>query len=308
MEKNPEIETGNYDFGARMYDSRIGRWWAVDPLSKKYPQMSPYCFVANNPIVAIDYDGRDYIVVIDMENRTITIKAAIVVSTSDEWPTGGLNEQEILDRVHAAANYIEEYNNAGMVFDTDTDLQLDVKFDIYVLTQGEYENGGKEKIDNEYGGYVNQAILTRSSDELQQWGAKDGASDLRSYDKFHIAPLAEGEVDPWIKDIEKATPIYGILNILGSFRNDYDLSNFDGENQEFTKGSTNIAIRAADVDFILHQTKDSEIDIDEDRSNMQRFKHITIPKSDVYTPSQPLNNSVKGGEKKIKGSVTHKRA
>lgn len=36
----------------------MSRWLSTDPLAAKYPSMSPYIFVANNPINAIDPDGR----------------------------------------------------------------------------------------------------------------------------------------------------------------------------------------------------------------------------------------------------------
>lgn len=47
-----------YDFGARIYDARIGHFVSVDPLQKMYPSLSPYSFVDNNPIRLIDADGR----------------------------------------------------------------------------------------------------------------------------------------------------------------------------------------------------------------------------------------------------------
>jgi RHS repeat-associated protein len=34
------------------------RWLSVDPLAQKYPQFSPYVYVANNPIKNIDPDGK----------------------------------------------------------------------------------------------------------------------------------------------------------------------------------------------------------------------------------------------------------
>jgi RHS repeat-associated protein len=48
------------DFGWRMYDPQIGRWMVPDPKSDKYNQFTPYCYVANMPMNAIDPDGRDF--------------------------------------------------------------------------------------------------------------------------------------------------------------------------------------------------------------------------------------------------------
>lgn len=41
-----------------MYDPAIGRWNAVDPLAEAYSSWSSYVYVQNNPINAIDPDGR----------------------------------------------------------------------------------------------------------------------------------------------------------------------------------------------------------------------------------------------------------
>jgi RHS repeat-associated protein len=49
----------SYDFGARILDVRLGRWLSVDKLELKYPAWSPYNFVKNMPIIAIDPDGND---------------------------------------------------------------------------------------------------------------------------------------------------------------------------------------------------------------------------------------------------------
>jgi len=47
------------DFGARMYDSRLGRWLSIDPLAAKFPSVSPYAFAYNNPIFYIDKEGEE---------------------------------------------------------------------------------------------------------------------------------------------------------------------------------------------------------------------------------------------------------
>jgi RHS repeat-associated protein len=48
----------SYDFGARIYDSRLGRWLSRDPLFKLYPGVSPFVFCINSPIRTLDVDGR----------------------------------------------------------------------------------------------------------------------------------------------------------------------------------------------------------------------------------------------------------
>jgi RHS repeat-associated protein len=60
MEKDDEVKgVGNsLDFGARIYDPRLGRWLSLDPIAQKYPFASPYNFALNTPIQAKDPDGK----------------------------------------------------------------------------------------------------------------------------------------------------------------------------------------------------------------------------------------------------------
>lgn len=52
-------ETGLDYRGARYYDSDVARFLSLDPLAAKYPMLSPYNYVAGNPIIFIDPDGRE---------------------------------------------------------------------------------------------------------------------------------------------------------------------------------------------------------------------------------------------------------
>jgi RHS repeat-associated protein len=47
------------DYGMRIYDPRVGRFLSVDPITKQYPELTPYQFASNTPIQAIDLDGLE---------------------------------------------------------------------------------------------------------------------------------------------------------------------------------------------------------------------------------------------------------
>jgi RHS repeat-associated protein len=87
MEKDNEIKTidgSSYDFVARMYDSRLGRWLSVDAHTSKYPNQSPYSFVNNSPITSIDPDGKDVIIVIWYPEKGAQGHTAIAVENYKE--------------------------------------------------------------------------------------------------------------------------------------------------------------------------------------------------------------------------------
>jgi RHS repeat-associated protein len=75
----------SYDFGARIYDPRLGRFLSTDPLQKKYPDLSPYHFSGNNPILFVDYDGKDFGVKIDHDAKTIVIVANIYTTSKTAY-------------------------------------------------------------------------------------------------------------------------------------------------------------------------------------------------------------------------------
>jgi len=54
-EQQPDISY--YDYGARMYDPTVGRWFGVDPMTEADENFSPYQYGASNPISNIDLWG-----------------------------------------------------------------------------------------------------------------------------------------------------------------------------------------------------------------------------------------------------------
>ncbi|UPT68669.1 MAG: hypothetical protein M0D57_08620 [Sphingobacteriales bacterium JAD_PAG50586_3] len=111
MEKVNDLQgSGNaLDFGARIYDSRLGKWFSTDPLQNKYPGLSPYVFTYNNPIIYKDPDGRDGRLTTDSKNHTVTLETVVYIygNQSSKVDVGFLNEKW------------GEIGNSGQVRDSD---------------------------------------------------------------------------------------------------------------------------------------------------------------------------------------------
>ena len=59
--KERDYETGYGYFGARYMDYELmAMWLSVDPMSDKYPGISPYAYCAWNPVKLVDPDGMEY--------------------------------------------------------------------------------------------------------------------------------------------------------------------------------------------------------------------------------------------------------
>ena len=58
--KEKDSETLLSYFGARYYTSDLAIWLSVDPMSDKYPSLSPYTYCANNPIKLVDPNGEEF--------------------------------------------------------------------------------------------------------------------------------------------------------------------------------------------------------------------------------------------------------
>ncbi len=130
MEKDDEIKgNGNsYDFGARIYDARVGRWLSVDPMAGRYPSFTPFGFAANNPIFYLDPNGK-WVVRFNSDNTgiefvaekgdnlaTLSIQLGIDANMLIElypdfenkvWTDGDVEQLMKLEVVQAINSYIE---------------------------------------------------------------------------------------------------------------------------------------------------------------------------------------------------------
>src|SRR5690554_6248731 len=138
MEKDDNIKgAGNsYDFGARLYDPRVGRWLSIDPLEKEQPGFTPYKAFYNNPNLFIDPDGRiEWSIHKIINKKTGETKFVIHnvksnklrtngVHTGPGWTKGTLNpfhsRREYYDIAHITTITIDKNGNRSYLYDTET--------------------------------------------------------------------------------------------------------------------------------------------------------------------------------------------
>ena len=69
--KERDTETGLSYFGARYYSLDLSIWLSVDPMSDKYPSLSPYVYCANNPVKLVDPNGEEIRIYYGNRNKYI---------------------------------------------------------------------------------------------------------------------------------------------------------------------------------------------------------------------------------------------
>jgi RHS repeat-associated protein len=59
QEEDPELWNGAVNFKYRIEDPRLGRFFSVDPLSDKYPELTPYQIASNSPLWMSEVEGLE---------------------------------------------------------------------------------------------------------------------------------------------------------------------------------------------------------------------------------------------------------
>jgi RHS repeat-associated protein len=134
--KEKDVETGYGYFGARYYDSGLSIWLSVDPMSDKYPSMSPYNYCANNPVMLVDPDGREVFdsFIYNSKNKTLIGAYEAFVNTTMGTHLIGLfaKKGQTIAGVHFDSD--EMYHKAGI----DLTFKFDASF--HDSTGGTTEN------------------------------------------------------------------------------------------------------------------------------------------------------------------------
>ena len=226
--KELDPETTNQDYGMRIYDSRLGRFLSVDPISAKFPMLSPYQFASDRPIEGIDLDGLEFlpfhVSMYRMQNLSTTNQQNVTTNNT----ILDVVYENIPDDLKDPAHHTFKYVRGGPV--TTKGRDYDYKLDgPWILPVGVYYNGGQSPA------FIGQAAdaVPLPSDATKPVGVKfddDPSNGNSSGAKISAGAnvLAEGGGilanqlhvsdwnDSWAEQIMRSA-FYAVTNLVDSY-------------------------------------------------------------------------------------------
>lgn len=132
-------EGNAYDFGARIYNSRLGKWISVDSRSREIPSESPYVGIGNKPIKFYDPDGNK--IICDDRNTQQEILKAINSQALGTFAFNEKGELFLKSKIGDEKKYSKYFQNQLIKAINDDDAIFIRKAEkAYDSEKKEYEN------------------------------------------------------------------------------------------------------------------------------------------------------------------------
>ena len=246
-------EGNAYDFGARIQDPRLGRWLSVDPLQKKYADLSPYNFAGNSPIAFYDPNGKEII---------INYKDANGKMQSLKYVPGikPVNNNTFVQQVHEAVSYVMK-DDPSKTFQGLSDHKKTVTINEQLTGSSSHDD-----INNDRTGYINVTV---------QWGANFGQK------------TSGGGMAPSTILLHEAGHALGKLNVNGKQQLEAAVESRIPDGTIFTNQEENRVITEIETPYILTKNKSETKDINNIKPPLQATRNDHYGE---YYPTMGVNS------------------
>jgi RHS repeat-associated protein len=227
--KELDEESGMYYYEARYYapPTFISR----DPHFESYPTMSPYAYCANNPVKYIDPTGKDGVVVVDGENKTVTVKVNIILYSKSRYVGKDILDKAAKDyKQNIMDNWSKDANGDAWTTEHNGETYT-INFDVNVSvnTQAAHEKN------RDYNGMNNYVEIVGSSGYRSNvkgnnhdgtWARTTSSDNAGAHEFGHMLGLKDRYTDE--KNVGSIPHKGWEGNIMGSSEGRVEQRNIDG--------------------------------------------------------------------------------
>lgn len=123
-QKFDSSDLGLIDFGARYYSPMYCRWTSIDPMAEKEMHISPFAYCGNNPTSFVDSEGKKRVLVVNEEDKHITVKATVYYYKGENFT----QRNKLIKSLKAAATLINKqsgkYDSGGKSYSVSFEISV----------------------------------------------------------------------------------------------------------------------------------------------------------------------------------------
>jgi RHS repeat-associated protein len=169
-ENDKDAGEGIQDYGMRIYDSRIGKFLSVDPLTKEYPWNSTYAFAENDVMRSIDLDGLEKYIVTNSINKSGFIYNRTITTVTNKNTNKLVNMQMVRSNGQTVVSNVFVRNISD-----DGNISHKFKNSLNSTEKGVLRNGADTKFEDNTAKDEKRYIQTN--------GAPNSSTEMAAFDK-----------------------------------------------------------------------------------------------------------------------------
>gem|GEM_PF-5074890 len=127
MDDEVKGEGNSVNYKYRMHDSRVGRFFAVDPLAREYPFYSPYAFSGNRVIDAVELEGLEpsptHIILVDNDGNVLHDTGILKSSEIGEKVYSDYYFKKIIPFTNLEMNHYEYGSHLEVTYNVDEQIE-----------------------------------------------------------------------------------------------------------------------------------------------------------------------------------------
>jgi RHS repeat-associated protein len=238
-ENDKDAGEGIQDYGMRIYDCRLGRFLSTDPITKSYPELTPYQFASNTPIQGVDLDGLELYFSVDGSLIGKFGKDLTIRLVSDREVVRAI-KQDVKNKLNLTEKEFSSYKiNSSTLYETLRQITetkksaLPIGLASVVTAKGEVIQGSSQAA------FIDASGLLTTPETLPVYTPPILDADKERFTVIHAHSLdaftknASGDFEKVAYDVPISGLVYNVGNVNKVNPSSVDLQNISINNKNY---------------------------------------------------------------------------